>query len=229
MALQMVAPDVCGDILSRIMELLIDTWNVLHQTGILPPESAGIGRRGLIRLIGSSRWSRGRTTLVCDGTPSDPCPTGARIEIVFTGPHRTADEEIMQRVAASSARRSILVVTNDREIIRSIKAAGAQHLGSAVFLQILVDDHNFPHSKKTQKPTGLSEGDVLAWKERFGLDEDAIEELINSTESDLPPTNPPSQPQDRNKPRTDRTRATQHDDSALPPDLLEEARRLLDS
>ena len=205
------------------MELLIDTWNVLHQTGILPPESAGNGIQGLIRLIGDSRWSKDRITLVCDGTPSDFCPTGARVSVVFTGPHRTADDEIMHRVAKSSAKRSITVVTSDREIIRSIKAAGSQHLGSEAFLRILVDDHNTPQSKKIHRPTGLSEEGAAEWKERFGLDDDAVEELLKPDEQESAST----KPHHKNQPKKSSPR--KQDESPLPAALLEEARRLLDN
>ena len=206
------------------MELLIDTWNVLHQTGILPPESAGNGINGLVRLIGSSRWRRGKATLVCDGTPSDSCPAGALVSVVFTGPHRSADDEIMQRVATSSAKRSIIVVTSDREIIRSIKAAGSQHLGSGAFLQMLVDDHDTPQSKKVRRPTGLSEQDAAEWKERFGLDDDgAVDNLLR------PNTQEPSGPEPQQKIQPPKISPTKQDEPALPEALLEEARRLLDN
>ena len=221
----MVALSTRVDILTRIMELLIDTWNVLHQTGILPPESAGNGIKGLIRLIGSSRWRRDRISLVCDGTPSDASPTGARIEVVFTGPNRTADEEIIHRVEISSAKRSILVVTSDREIIRSIKTAGAQHLGSAEFLQILVDYHAVSRSKKVHRPSGLSQSGAEEWKERFGLDDNAIEELIHSTKQDI---QPPSEEKPKEADPPPKKRTIKRDEPALPPELLEEARRLLE-
>ena len=121
---------------------MIDTWNVLHQTGILPAESAGIGTQGLVKLIQQSRWGGERITLVCDGTQSDHVATGVKVEAIFTGPHRTADDEIIDQVTRSSSARDILVITSDREIIRSIKSKGAQHLGSAAFLQTLVNDES---------------------------------------------------------------------------------------
>ena len=211
-----------SDILTIIMELLVDTWNVLHQTGVLPPESAGNGIKGLIRLIGSSRWSNDRTTLVCDGTPSDSCPTGTRVSVVFTGPHRTADDEIMHRVANSSAKRSITVVTSDREIIRTIKAAGSQHLGSPTFLQMLVDDHEIPQSKKVHRPTKLSEQGAAEWKERFGLDDDAVEELLRQ---DIEKPTNPNPPLKKQPPKIF---PAKQDEPALPAALIQEARRLLE-
>lgn len=186
------------------MELMIDTWNVLHQTGILPPESAGIGTRGLCTLIQGSRWAGERITLICDGTPSDIGGVGPKIQTIFTGPHRTADDEIVNRVSNSSSARSILVITSDREIIRSIKKNGAQHLGSDAFLQTLVDDCSSQRNRKKKKvhrPSGLSRALVNEWRKEFGIDEQTI--------------------QDEGEP------VKTSDEPMLPDDLFEEARRLI--
>jgi hypothetical protein len=129
----------------------------------------------------------------------------------------------MHRVAKSSAKRSITVVTSDREIIRSIKAAGSQHLGSEAFLQILVDDHNTPQSKKIHRPTGLSKEGAAEWKKRFGLDDDAVEELLKPDEQESAST----KSHHKNQPK--KLSPRKQDESALPPALLEEARRLLDN
>ena len=180
------------------MELMIDTWNVLHQSGILPPESAGIGTRGLGTLILGSRWMGETITLVCDGTPSENDVSGSNIQIIFTGPHRTADDEIMERVASSSAARSILVITSDREIIRSIKASGAQHMSSVAFLQTLVDDFSSPKKKRVQRPSGLSPSDANEWRKEFGIDEQVVQDKENKS-----------------------------DEPILPDDLLDEARQLI--
>jgi predicted RNA-binding protein with PIN domain len=183
------------------MELIIDTWNVLHQTGILPPESAGIGTRGLCTLIQRSRWAGERITLVCDGTPSDIGGVGPKLQTIFTGPHRTADDEIVDRVANSSSARSILVITSDREIIRSIKKNGAKHLGSAAFLQTLFDDASTSKKKRVHRPSGLSRAHANEWRKEFGLDEQAIQD------NDNPMIKP--------------------DEPLLPDDLLDEAQRLI--
>ncbi|MFW5653144.1 MAG: hypothetical protein ACOC0P_03785 [Planctomycetota bacterium] len=49
------------------MPLLIDVYNVLHTTGILPPDLAGIGLADLKRLIAISRYRSEQCRLVCDG------------------------------------------------------------------------------------------------------------------------------------------------------------------
>ena len=202
---------------------MIDTWNVLHQTGILPPESAGIEVRGLVSLLNSSRWSMERITFICDGTPSENSAHGPKYQTVFTGANRSADDEIMGRVASSSSAREIIVVTSDREIIRSIKANGAKHLNSAVFLQILIEDNKAPKKKRVHRPSGLSAELADQWKREFGIDEQALQEL-----QDTPlPTLQKQESVPKEKPKVKQQRNAIPEPPILPPDLLEEARNLI--
>jgi hypothetical protein len=48
--------------------LIVDAYNVLHVTGVLPPELAGLEIEELADLASASRWGRQRIVLVCDGT-----------------------------------------------------------------------------------------------------------------------------------------------------------------
>lgn len=48
--------------------LLIDVYNVLHVTGVLPPDMAGIEVADLARLVRGSRYAGEEIILVCDGT-----------------------------------------------------------------------------------------------------------------------------------------------------------------
>ena len=66
------------------MKVLIDTFNVLHVTGVLPPGLAGPDVTGLAALITTSRWKSAQIAMVCDGDTSPrrqpqvastyPCP-----------------------------------------------------------------------------------------------------------------------------------------------------------
>ena len=177
------------------MELLVDTWNVLHQTGILPPDLAGLEVDELASLLSKGRWARDRISLICDGTPrSGGSSLSKNIEIVYTGGTKSADQEIMDRVVASSSANRIVVVTNDREIIRFIRAKGAQQLGSVEFLEAIIDDHQKPGKKIIRKPSGLSPEKAAAWKEEFDFDVSDLDDLqdeildtkVSETESSLP-------------------------------------------
>jgi predicted RNA-binding protein with PIN domain len=225
-----VTEALTNDILANIMELLIDTWNVLHQTGVLPADSAGIGTLGLCRMIENSRWNGEKVMLVCDGMPSDEHETGPRYQTIFTGSRKTADEEIIERVAVSSAPRSILVVTSDREIIKSIRRRGAQQIGSALFLQALVEDSYIPKTKNIRRPSGLSPKLAQEWKEHFGIDAKALEELHNLSMPEFDRDEPLKQQKKKEAeptPKHAQKRTVKPDEPMLPAELLEEARRLL--
>ncbi len=210
------------------MQLLIDTWNVLHQVGILPPESAGMEVVDLYKMIQKSRFSNHQITFVCDGTKSQECPVGNMVQTIFTGHHRTADDEIVALVNTSSAARSILVVTSDREIIRNIKIEGAQHAGSAEFLHIIVEDNRIPESTRLQRPSGLSKEGAAAWKELFGVDDCVLQELEDVQLPDHLKRNPahvepPDQDENIEKPKKNQN----NNSPSLPIELVEEARRML--
>ena len=227
----MLTPPGKGDILANSMDLLIDTWNVLHQTGVLPADSAGIGTAGLCKMIENSRWRSEKVALICDGSPSNEHDVGTRYQTFFTGPYKSADEEIMERVAGSSAPRSILVVTSDREIIKSIRKRGAQQIGSSAFLQVLVEDSHIPKSKTTHRPSGLSPKLAQEWKEHFGIDKKAMNELHNTTMPEFLDDNRAEKPKIEKsipKPKLKKERTVKLDEPALPTDILEEARRLLE-
>ena len=210
------------------MELLIDTWNVLHQTGVLPPDLAGLDVGDLASLLSKGRWSRDRISLICDGThPKDSSTATSRnIEIVYTGGNKTADQEIIDRVAASSSANRIVVVTNDREIIRSIRANGSQNLGSVEFLEAVIDDHHRPEKKIVRKPSGLSAEKAAAWKEEFNFDHSDVADLQNEILDDEVPE-PEFTPIPKEKPPVKKIIKTPPPPKPeLPDDLIDEARRL---
>lgn len=206
------------------MELLVDTWNVLHQMGVLPPDLAGLGAGELASLLSKGRWSRDRVSLICDGTPGSSGSGIARnVEIIYTGGTKSADQEIMDRVAASSAANRIVVVTNDREIIRFIRAKGAQQLGSVEFLKAIVDDHQKPDKKIVRKPSGLSPEKAAEWKKEFGF----VDEDITNLKEEISKANIP-EPEATTTPKKNlKVKKTQSQtESDLPDDLINEARRL---
>ena len=125
-----------------------------------PQNQRGLEVVDLFKMIQKSRFSKHQITFVCDGTPSQECPVGNMVQTIFTGPHRTADDEIM---APSSTRlraaRSMLVVTSDREIIRSkSKLKVRSTLVRLNFFTSLVEDNRIPELSEPYSSTnsGLS-------------------------------------------------------------------------
>ncbi len=136
------------------MPLVIDAWNVLHQTGVLPPEMAGVGLKGLGALIKGSRWGKEAVLLVCDGMPKGPhggLPQG--IKIAFSGPEREADDLIERRIALTSAPGQLTVVSSDRRLRTAGRKRGCKVMTSEAFLQRLVLDASRPTRSAPKRPT----------------------------------------------------------------------------
>ncbi len=166
------------------MPLIIDTYNVLHTTGILPPEMAGIDLGGLIRLISSSRYRRQLVTLVCDGTGPGPASSGLprTIAIRFSGPDREADDLILELIERATDRRRITVVTSDRAVVNAARKRRCATLSSPAFLERLLGDARTRPRPVDDRPTGqLDAKRVDQWIERFGL---AETELIKPATAD---------------------------------------------
>jgi len=165
------------------MPVIVDTFNVLHQTGVLPPNLAGVDVAGLIDLISRSRFRRSRVRLVCDGTsklPDDTAETG-QITIEFSGHGRTADDVIASHVDRSTAPKRLTIVSSDREVQKAARRRRCSVISSEAFLKQLADDiereeRNAPQ-QRPQRPQKfirpLSERDTARWMREFGVDEHA--------------------------------------------------------
>ncbi len=164
------------------MPLLIDTYNVLHTVGILPPELAGIDLPGLIHLIQNSRYRDERLTLVCDGKPhltvgEKPIERIGQITVRYSGPGKLADDLIGQLIRASTAPRLLFVVSSDHEITRTARRRRCKTLTSEEFLEQLAADSPTQHDKspaQKKPPGGMSDKQVQGWVNIFNLDEKTI-------------------------------------------------------
>ena len=159
------------------MPLIIDTYNVLHVTGVLPPEAAVGEPEGLARLIEASRFRDDAVWLICDGVPRGAARVG-RIVIEGAGPGRSADDHIAAFLDRSSAPRRLTVVTSDRAIQRKARSRGADWMKSEEFLARLAEDvlRARPTRKKvadaSQNPrrsVPLSEREVAGWMTFFAI------------------------------------------------------------
>ncbi|MFM7259857.1 MAG: NYN domain-containing protein [bacterium] len=155
------------------MPLIIDTYNVLHVTGVLPPELAVGEPEALARLVSASRYAADAVWLVCDGVPRGASHVG-RILIEGAGPGRSADDHIMRFLDRSSAPRRVTVVTSDRAIARHARARGAEAIRSENFLAHLAEDVRRARPRKPTSPdprrsVPLGEREVAGWMRLFGI------------------------------------------------------------
>lgn len=169
--------------------LLVDAYNVLHVQGVLPAHLAGMEIDGLARLLGVSRYARGRIILVCDGAPPRTSigggkkvagragrashPTASGVEIVHAGGGNDADFYIEDFLERDSASRRWTVVSSDHRVQRAAISAGSRVLESALFLRQLVQDDArpapTPHPRNIHK-IPLASLDVSLWIREFGID-----------------------------------------------------------
>ena len=122
------------------LHYILDGYNVIKRTEPLADQNIDDGRTTLIRLIESFRPQgslNNQVTVVFDGRPGRSLPPESpEVRVIFTY-DESADDKIKRMVQDSSARRTMIVVTDDREIRFFVKSLGAQVLGSAEFLERL--------------------------------------------------------------------------------------------
>ena len=155
------------------MPLVIDTYNVLHVTGVLPGELAVGEPEGLARLIEASRFAAEAVWLVCDGVPRGASRVG-RIVIEGAGPRRKADDHIADIVGRSSAPRRVMVVTSDRELSRRVRGRGADVVRSEEFLAMLAEDARRARPRRKAPPdprrsVPLDDREVAGWMAVFRI------------------------------------------------------------
>jgi predicted RNA-binding protein with PIN domain len=156
------------------MPLLIDTMNVLHVTGVLPPDLAGLDVRDLAELISLSRHRNQHTTLVCDGQGS-PSTHGPRIAIRYSGKGQSADEVIARLIQKSSSPRRLIVVSSDNAVIRAARKRRCGVLTSEGFLKQLVADvrgAGKPRRGDDRKPSSnfMNSEQASRWEHIFNVD-----------------------------------------------------------
>lgn len=170
--------------------LLVDTYNVLQTSGVLPSHLAGIELDGLARLLTASRYARGRRVLVCDGRPHSAAlmnragkplerDRGRLVlhgsEVLFAGAGNEADAVIERLLEVDSAPGRLTVVSSDRRVRRAAGRAGSKVLGSGEFLEQLAADHARP-PREADPPWAdeipLDAYSINVWMRELGVADD---------------------------------------------------------
>ncbi|MEN6561637.1 MAG: NYN domain-containing protein [Acidobacteriota bacterium] len=154
------------------MAYLIDGNNLLGR--IAPHElRERSGREGLVaRLLAYQRVTRARIHLVFDGNP-ETTPTDIAVNpkfvIHYPGEGRSADDVILDMIAAQADRRRFFVVSSDRDIREAAKKKGLVAVTSDVFARELKTALKEGRKrreldKRTETPTDL---EIDLWDEMF--------------------------------------------------------------
>lgn len=181
----------------ELVVLLVDAYNVLHVTGVLPPALAGIDLAGLAGLIGESRYGRARVVLVCDGAHRGVDEeilvgleavrgAGHGVRTVWAGPGRDADSLIEAYLASPGRRSGVVVVSSDRRLRRAAKRERVKWVDSAKFLAQVAADVERGGSSAGHGParprTPISGDAAEGWAERFGESYEAAVRMASGDE-----------------------------------------------
>ncbi|MEM6333256.1 MAG: NYN domain-containing protein [Planctomycetota bacterium] len=154
--------------------LLIDAYNVLHTT--MPPVLAGLDEAGLCVAITRSAFRRHRAVVVCDGRVKPLGPDASPVDgvdLLYSGPSRSADDVIIERIDASSTPRRLTVVSTDRQIRAAARRRRCKSLTSDEFIAAVAESlDRTPPPPRNAKPAGpLSDNQVQRWLRHFGIDD----------------------------------------------------------
>ncbi len=175
------------------MPLLIDAFNVLHTTGVLPPDLAGLDIEELRGVIALSRYRHQPIKLICDGTPpAAEAPSwqseqdsfadesagnqshGFRnISTQWSGNETDADTIIEILVAQDSAPRRLTVITSDRRLTMEIRKRRVRVMPSEVFLENLSADFR-ENIERVDSPTATQNAARPAFAYDVPLHRDSV-------------------------------------------------------
>lgn len=168
------------------MRVIVDAWNVLHVTGVLPPGLAGLDLTGLARLMSRSRWISAHPVLVCDGAPQEAHGIPRAIRVLWSGPRAEADDLIEHHIDQTSAPKALTVVSSDRRLHKAARRRGCKVLSSEDFLRTILEDLSGASSPTTEFKDHPG-GSPQAWQRTFGLDADDLVDLeADVAQADLP-------------------------------------------
>jgi predicted RNA-binding protein with PIN domain len=160
------------------MHLIVDAFNVLHCWGGGPEPGGFAELESLAGLIGRSRFSSGRVSIVCDGrrfrdrSPSIPAPS----KIIFAGAGKDADDLIESLIRRDTGPRELVVASSDRRLQRASRRRGGKWLASPQFLSQLIRDSAEPGSQTLRpafaRKTPLARDAVDHWLDEFDISSD---------------------------------------------------------
>ena len=135
---------------------IVDGYNIIRQSDALATGSLRDQREKLLKFIEERRPQGSpshRVTVVFDGRADVSSPRWPGSTRVLFSPGKDADRLIKGLVDESTRPRDAVVVTDDREIQRWVRAAGAKILGAQDFLAAGA-------TRSRRVPGGLTAADV---------------------------------------------------------------------
>lgn len=154
------------------MPYLVDGNNVMGQRVGWHRDKAGARRRLLEDLARLARVERLRVEVVFDGAPDEHFPDGSSfmgVRLFYAARGSTADDRIKRMVDEARDRRTLVVVTSDRQLADYARRSGVRVTRSGEFrrrLDACASDAPAPGDKDAPR---LSHEELLAEMRYFGV------------------------------------------------------------
>ncbi len=145
---------------------LIDGYNLLH--AVARGRATSEARQALVSLIESYCRTGGyRARIVFDATGGmKRREERGPLEVRSVPQGRTADEEILDALAATSDRTEYTVVSNDLVLVKAAEKRGLKVLACEDFGRLIT-----ARAEPSEKGDSAPAGEVDYWMKEFGLDE----------------------------------------------------------
>ncbi len=161
------------------MPYLIDGNNVMGQLVGWHKDKPGARRQLLDELAQFAVAKRASVTVVFDGAPERHFADGASyrgVRLFYAERGSNADERIKLLVEAARERRTLLVVTSDRELASYVRSCGAQVIRSGDFRRRMAEATAATGRAAQEQTPDMSQQEVPEWMRYFGVSPEDDEE-----------------------------------------------------
>jgi predicted RNA-binding protein with PIN domain len=157
------------------MGYLVDGNNVMAQRVGWHRDKRGARLRLLDELARFAQARRARVAVVFDGAPEPHFADGSSykgVKIFYAERGSNADERIKRLVDEARERRTLWVVTSDRQLSAYTRRCGAQHLHAGEFRRRLEDVCAVTADDAANNEQQMNAEELPDWMRYFGVEED---------------------------------------------------------
>lgn len=155
------------------MAYLVDGNNVMAQRVGWHRDKKAARRRLMDELARFAKERKSSIAVVFDGKPEEFFPDGSSfkgIKVFYAEPGSNADERIKRMVDTAREKKSLTVVTSDRELASYVRRNGVKVVRSGEFRKLL--DETIRQKPSPDNQPEVSDEEVPEWMRYFGVDEE---------------------------------------------------------
>ena len=155
------------------MSYLVDGNNVMAQRVGWHRDKPGARRRLLDDLARFALARKVKVEVVFDGAPEQHFADGAKyrgVRVFYAERGSNADERIKRFVEEARERRTLLVVTSDRQLADYVRRCGAQVIRSGDFRRRMEESlAEAGHAPDAEDHKGVADEELGGWMRYFGV------------------------------------------------------------